>query len=86
MLTTTDFRYTMVLPPVYTDEELRQIRAPTLLLLGDQEVVYDYKAALSRAKAMIPNLETAIIPGAGHASSLDQPDMVNQRILEFLRP
>ena len=84
MLTSTDFRYSMYLPPVHTDEELRQIQAPTLLLLGDHEVIYNYSAALNRATNLIPHLETAVIPGAGHALSLDQPELVNARILEFL--
>lgn len=85
MLTTTDFRYSMYLPPVCTDEELRQITAPTLLLLGDHEVIYNYSAALNRATNLIPYIETTIIPGAGHALSFDQPEIVNTRILEFLK-
>ncbi|MBL8046065.1 MAG: alpha/beta hydrolase [Anaerolineales bacterium] len=84
MMTTTDFRYSMYLPPNFTDEQLRQIRTPTLLMLGDGEVIYDYKAALSRAQKFIPNLQTALIPNAGHALNFDQPEMVNARILEFL--
>ena len=85
MLTPTDFRYNMYLPPVYTDAELQQVKPPTLLLLGEHEVIYDRHAGLNRARTLIPNLETAIIPGAGHALNFDQPEMVNTRILEFLQ-
>jgi len=85
MMTTTDFRYSMYLPPTFTDDQLRQLKTPTLLLFGDQEVIYNYKTALTRAKTLIPHLETAIIPGAGHASNFDQPEMVNRHILEFLK-
>lgn len=84
MMTRTDFRYQMVLPPVCKDEELQQIQAPTLLLLGDHEIIYDYKAAIKRAEKLIPDIETAVIPNAGHALSFDQPELVNQRILTFL--
>lgn len=84
MLTSTDFRYSMYLPPNHTDEELKQVKAPTLLLLGDQEVIYNAGAALKRAATFIPNLQTRLIPGAGHALNFDQPEMVNQSILEFL--
>ena len=84
MMTTTDFRYNMYLPPVYTDEELRQVKTPTLLLLGEHEIIYDLQAALNRAVNLIAHIETAIIPGAGHALNIDQPDMVNSRILDFL--
>lgn len=84
MLTPNDFRYNMYLPPLHTDQELQQLKAPTLLLLGDQEVIYDAKAALRRAAKLIPTLETDIIPGAGHALNFDQPERVNHRILDFL--
>jgi pimeloyl-ACP methyl ester carboxylesterase len=86
MLTPTDFRYTMVLPRVLTDDELRQVRAPALVLLGEREVVYDPRAAAKRAATLIPNVKVIAIPGAGHAVNMDQPDLVNQHILEYLRP
>jgi pimeloyl-ACP methyl ester carboxylesterase len=73
-----------VLPPVYPDEALRQIKAPTLLLIGAHEIIYDPQAALKRAANLIPNIQTHLIPGAGHALTLDQPELVNARLLEFL--
>lgn len=85
MMTPNDFRYSMYLPPTFKDDQLRQLKTPTLLMMGDQEVIYNYKAAIARAKKFIPNIETAIIPGAGHASNFDQPEIVNQHILEFLK-
>ena len=84
LMTPTDFRYKMFFPPVNTDDQLRQIRASTLLLLGEREVIYNPKTALKRAKNLIPRIEADIIPGAGHALNLDQPEAVNQRILAFL--
>jgi pimeloyl-ACP methyl ester carboxylesterase len=86
MMTPTDFRYTMVLPKVCTDADLRHVRAPTLLLLGDREVVYDHRAALKRATNLIPKIQVALIPDAGHGLVFDQPDLVNRLILEFLGP
>jgi len=86
-LTPTDFRFDynkVFIPPGYSDNALQQIKAPTLLLLGEREVIYDPQAALKRAANLIPHIETGIIPGAGHALSFDQPEMVHQRILEFL--
>ena len=85
VLTPTDYRYRIYLPPTFKDEQLRQLRVPTLLLMGDKEVIYNYKAAFARAKKLIPNIETAIIPGAGHALNFDQPEMVNQHILAFIQ-
>jgi pimeloyl-ACP methyl ester carboxylesterase len=84
LMTPTDFRYKMSFPKVNTDDELRQIQASTLLLLGEHEIIYNPRTALKRATKLIPRLEADIIPGAGHALNLDQPERVNQRILEFL--
>lgn len=84
LMTPTDFRYKMSFPKVNTDDELRQIRASTLLLLGEHEVIYNPRTALRRAMSLIPRLEAEIISGAGHAVNLDQPERVNQRILAFL--
>ena len=84
IMTPSDFRYSMYLPTLHTDAELQQIKSPTLLLLGDHEVIYDYKAALKRARRLIPQIETDLIPGAGHALNFDQPERVNHRILDFL--
>ncbi|WP_293676722.1 alpha/beta hydrolase [uncultured Phenylobacterium sp.] len=64
--------------------ELRAIRAPTLLLIGDQERLYDPQATLALAKRRMPALETAIVPGADHIAAVAQPEAVNARILEFL--
>ena len=85
MMTPSDFRYSIFTPPIYTDEELQQVKPPTLLLVGDQEIVYPYQALVNRAAKHIPRIEIEIIPDAGHATSLDQPDLVDARILKFLK-
>jgi pimeloyl-ACP methyl ester carboxylesterase len=84
LMTPTDFKYTMAFPAVNKDQELKQIHAPTLLLVGGREVIYDPKAAIKRAIKLIPHIEAELISGAGHALNLDQPEMVNQRLLAFL--
>ncbi len=71
-------------PRVLTDDELRRISSPVLLLLGEQEVCFDPDAALSRAKNLMPNLEAEIIANVGHALTMEQPEMANARILKFL--
>jgi pimeloyl-ACP methyl ester carboxylesterase len=84
LMTRTDFRYQFFSPPVNSDAELRQLRAPTLLLLGEHEVIYNPQRALDRAMRLIPHLEATIVPGAGHALTFDQAEVVNERILAFL--
>jgi len=69
----------------FTKVELRNLKAPALLLIGDNEVLYDHESALSQARRLIPNLEAEIVPDSGHALIRDQPEVVNSRILLFLK-
>ncbi len=71
-------------PTIYSDEELRGLEMPTLLLIGEDEVVFDPEKALARAQALIPDLQTELIPGASHCLPMEQPAQVNARILAFL--
>jgi pimeloyl-ACP methyl ester carboxylesterase len=69
---------------VYSDAELRTVKSPTLLLIGQQEALYNPMAAVARAQALIPNLEAETIPEAGHDLPVSQHEIVDQRILAFL--
>lgn len=71
-------------PSVFTDAEWQEIRVPTLLLVGEKEVIYDPRAAVQRAGQLLPDLEARVVPNAGHLLTLDQPDETNRRILAFL--
>jgi len=71
-------------PTVYTDEELKQIEMPTLLLIGAGEKIYNPKKAIERARRLMPNLTDEIILNAGHTLNMDQPEVINTRILQFL--
>jgi pimeloyl-ACP methyl ester carboxylesterase len=75
----------VISPPVFGKAELRAIRAPTLLLIGDQERLYDPRATLKLALRRMPGLEGAIVPDADHIAAMAQPDDVNARIIRFLR-
>ena len=71
-------------PTVYTDEELKQIELPTLLLIGSGEKIYNPPKAVERAQRWMPDLTAEIIPNVGHTLNMEQPETVNARILEFL--
>jgi pimeloyl-ACP methyl ester carboxylesterase len=76
--------YIRVLPTTFTDDELRQIKAKTLLLIGGKEVIYNPEAAVNRAKQLIRNIEAEVIPNASHGLPMEQADLVTERILGFL--
>ena len=73
-----------VFPRVFTDEELRQIDIPTLVLYGSGEVIYDYTQAIDRAKKLMNNVHTVIIGGANHLTAATNAEMTNNALLEFL--
>lgn len=62
---------------------LPAISAPTLILVGDQDVATP-PAVAQRIHARIPQSQLAIIPGAGHTSTVEEPEAVNRAILAFL--
>ena len=71
-------------PTVYTEEELRQVDHPALLLIGSEEKIYNPQKAIKRAQSWMPDLTAEIIPDAGHLLIMDRPDIINARILKFL--
>jgi len=74
-----------VRPRVFTDEELRGLTMPTLLLVGDHELLYNPRAAVERAAQVLPHGHAEIIRNCNHAVVSDQTAWVSARVLEFLQ-
>jgi pimeloyl-ACP methyl ester carboxylesterase len=62
---------------------LGSVRAPTLIIVGDQD--QPFLAPSEYMAKKIPGARLEVIAGAGHASNLDQPDAFNRVLREFLR-
>lgn len=78
-------RLSVITPDVLSGRELRAIRAPTLLLIGDAEKLYEPTAMLALARRRMPGIEGAVVPDADHIAAMAQPDDVNARIMGFLQ-
>jgi pimeloyl-ACP methyl ester carboxylesterase len=79
------FRMVAAMPRAYTDAELKRITAPTLLMLGEHEVIYrNADAVIGRALRVLPEVEVAWVRGAMHVPTIEQPGWVNPRVLRFL--
>lgn len=78
------FRQSWKRPPMFTDDQLRQVRAPTLLLYGDQDPVYNVQAIRRRTARLPANFHVETIPNAGHVLDYDQPKVVSERMVKFL--
>jgi 3-oxoadipate enol-lactonase len=67
-----------------TEPRLKEIGVPTLVMIGE----VDLSVPVSRARAMadlIPGAIFHVIAGAPHMAPLEQPDLFNPPVLEFLR-
>ncbi len=73
------------MPPVLRDEEWTGLKPPSLFLVGANEKIYSAKAAVRRLGRVAPQITAEIVPGAGHDLSVVQSEIVNRRVLEFLR-
>jgi 3-oxoadipate enol-lactonase len=62
---------------------LPSIAIPTLIIVGDADAITPPAVAESMNKA-IPHSKLAIIKGAGHLSTMEQPEQVNQALRPFL--
>lgn len=78
------WKYKILVPSVFSEEELARIQAPCLLLVGDQEVIYRPGKALRQARKRIPHIRSALIANAGHGLMIEQAETVNRHIAEFL--
>lgn len=68
----------------FTDAELRAIRTPTLLILGENSSIHRSHQVKRRVEALMPSVRVDLVADTGHSLALDRPDVVNQRLLEFL--
>jgi pimeloyl-ACP methyl ester carboxylesterase len=73
-----------VIPSVIPEEKLKTIKVPTLLLIGDHEVIYNPNKVMARAKELIPHLKGNIIKGANHVLFMELAETVNDEMIGFL--
>ena len=62
---------------------LKDITAPTLIVTGEKDTTVPPKTQHFLAEA-IPKARQIVIPGAGHAVTVEQPGSFNRVLLEFL--
>ena len=67
----------------YSSQELQSIKVPTLVLIGDDDLMNNSRS-LEVAQKNIPNVTTQTVSNAGHFLSVDQAEDVNNKILMFL--
>lgn len=69
--------------PVIKDDELSDLKVPTLILLGSNDPIYDAGKAASRVHSVAPHIRVKIIPNAGHIFTAQHPESTSKALLDF---
>ncbi len=64
-------------------EQLGEIRTPTLIVVGDEDAATPYPKS-ERMHFAIAGSKFAVIKGAGHTATVEEPEQVNKVMSEFL--
>ncbi|MFD8707304.1 alpha/beta fold hydrolase [Kitasatospora sp. NPDC059648] len=67
-----------------TDEELASVRLPALVLVGRRSALLRPRRVVERVTALIPGVQAEIVERAGHGLNLERPELVNERLLDFI--
>jgi pimeloyl-ACP methyl ester carboxylesterase len=72
------------IPILFPVAKLKQITAPTLLILGENDPTMRATSAQSRIKKYVPHAQTMVIPGVSHVLNYEAADVVEKVVLRFL--
>lgn len=74
------FNTRMEAVPIFTDDQLKRLTMPVLVLAGDKDVLLHSRKTVARVKQLLPQAEAHLLPDTGHV-------LVNltDRIIPFLK-
>jgi pimeloyl-ACP methyl ester carboxylesterase len=64
-------------------ETLRGVKVPALVIVGSEDTLATEEDARAMVEAL-PNAVLQVIPRAGHLCAIEQPDLFNQTVTEFV--
>ena len=67
-----------------TAEEVRALRVPTLLIVGEHDVIAP-PTIMKMFQGYIPHARLVEVAGAGHSVYFEKPEAFNRNVLEFLK-
>jgi pimeloyl-ACP methyl ester carboxylesterase len=69
---------------VLPKDKLKTIKVPVLMLMGEEEIIYNPEKAVANAKECIPHINVKMIANASHVLFIDKAKIVNQYMADFL--
>ena len=73
-----------IAPTVLTDEQLHELKVPTLFLVGENEKLYTPRKAIQRWNEFSRNVKTVVVPNAGHDLPISQKERLHTAVFQFL--
>jgi len=71
-------------PKRLTDDELRRVRTPALLLFCERSPVNRAPRAVQRSCDLIEGATAEVVPDAGHMLPVEKPALFTDRVLDFV--
>ena len=68
----------------FSNRELESLKMPVLVLIGDRDL-FNSKKAIRLTEKYIPEGQGEVISNSGHFLSIDQTEIVNKKMLDFLK-
>ncbi len=68
--------------PNLTVEQLKQIKVPVLVVVGDHDII-NHGQTMSMFSSL-PHSQLFIVPGASHFAPAERPELINNEVLTFL--
>jgi len=72
------------LPHAYRAARIRRMTMPVLVVVGEQEVIYDPSRFAARVRDVLPSARVEVLPGCGHIVNFDQPEQTAKLLGAFL--
>jgi len=72
-------------PTKLKNEEWKHITVPMLILAGEHEKIYHPHKAVTHMNRVAPHVKMEVIENAGHDLPITQSEIVNHKIIDFLK-
>ena len=71
------------LRPNFTANDLKPMRAPTLIMAGDRDEIVPLQQSVKLFE-ILPDARLCVLPGVGHGLPRRRPELFNQIVLDFI--
>ncbi len=77
---------TAIAPPRLSNDVLRRVTMPTLILVGVTDFFFPPDQVMARARSLLPDVTIRQLPESDHLLLRDQPELMMQELMAFLTP